>query len=422
MSKNGLVKDYYDFEKEYKEKYGEKVIVFLQKGKFYELYSNKDDNSFKQFCNDILCFTCTKSNKNKDFHPVNNPYMAGFQTNFIDRYINILLEKNYNIVIVDEYHKYNGEKILRNRVIERKVTKVISPSTYLDNNNISSFMTIFIDFIENSQNTNYISISVIELAFNNITIYTEKELNNGFIEYLKTILLKTNPKEIKIIFKMDKNNNKNIITDIENIINYILTNNKINIYKEEVDNTFYKPSYQEQFLNKIYNNSKIGISSVEDLNLEKYPLSVISLIYLIQFCVDHDSLILNNFKKPNIIDESKTLELNYNCIDKLYINDLINYINCCSTPMGKRYLKNNILNPLNSSKTINNRYELIKYFKNMSIEGIKNGDYKDIDNILKNIKYIDKIFIKLFLLKYNDYYLLYDSLLNLKKVFIYNNL
>ena len=60
--------------------------------------------------------------------------------------INILLERNYNIVIVDEYHSYIGEKTIKNRTIERKVTKVISPSTYIDNNNEQySFMTIFVE-------------------------------------------------------------------------------------------------------------------------------------------------------------------------------------------------------------------------------------------------------------------------------------
>lgn len=34
----GLIENYFKFQKEYQEKYGERTVVIMQKGNFYEIY------------------------------------------------------------------------------------------------------------------------------------------------------------------------------------------------------------------------------------------------------------------------------------------------------------------------------------------------------------------------------------------------
>ena len=53
--------------------------------------------------------------------------MAGFPISNVDKYINILIDNKYTIIIVDQYDNDMGKNEKKNR----KVAEIISPSTYI---------------------------------------------------------------------------------------------------------------------------------------------------------------------------------------------------------------------------------------------------------------------------------------------------
>jgi len=129
-----IIDEYIKYDLEYKEKYGINSLVLMQVGSFYEMYSiNSDDNNFKKVCN-LMNIVCTKKNKNISIVDVKNPYMAGFPTISLIKYVQILIDNYYHVII------YNQRETLRGKQ-ERYLLGIYSYETYiedLDNKNIFS--------------------------------------------------------------------------------------------------------------------------------------------------------------------------------------------------------------------------------------------------------------------------------------------
>jgi DNA mismatch repair protein MutS len=334
--KDTLIQLYYTIERESKEKYGEKTIVLLQKGKFYELYSINPE--FPKIC-DMMGILCSRVDKKANV-PVclTNPHFAGFPLTSIDRFINILLEKNYTIVVVDEV----GVK-QKNVNLTREITRVISPSTYIESNNNEIENLLFV--IYKSKNT--IALSHVNLSTGSIVLYPEDVYD---IKIIRNLMTKINPREIIMYF--DNTKELEEYNDLKDI--------KKNIIEKEI----IKVNYQNEFLNTIYKSKVIGITPIENFNLERLQLTSTVLVLLLNFAIDHDKLLINNLKNPELISEDQLL-LSENTILQLHLQELIKFINKFSkTAMGQRLIKDRILNPSTNSETLIKRYDSIKLLIN----------------------------------------------------------
>lgn len=348
-----LLKQYFSEDKKYKEIYKNGFILLMQKGTFYEIYSI-DSTTFPDLCSSSkLNITCTRcSNDGSPITP-DNPHMAGFPRKSIERFTNILIENNYTIGIMDE-HNHDTK-------ITRIMSNLVSPGTYINISN--QLMAIYY------LSSNEISMVTIDLSTGNTIIYPDNDYTN---EYIKDILILVQPKEILIYgnlpFAIDK---------------------QILVHQYELPNKVIKTiSYQNEFLNKCYKNKAIGITPIEKLNLHYYQLASTTLILLLQFAIDHDTLITTNLKLPLLNDSSNILHLTNNAITQLYIHDLIKYVDYTATPMGKRLLTNRILNPSSTKEIIQNNYDNVihtatKY--NIADITIKLQQVKDLDKIHRKI-------------------------------------
>ncbi len=360
-SKTSLTSLYYQIEKESIEKYG-KAGLFLQKGKFFELYSVNP--TFPSFC-DLLNLQCSRVNKNtKDPPSLDNPYFSGFQTMFVDKYIKILVEKNYTVVIVEEI----GEKV-KGQTMTREITRVVSPSNFLESTEICPpLLVIYISH-------NILGIAYVNLSTGKITLYPEQKYN---VEIIRTIISQINPSEILLTFD----------TQIElESYNDHLTNNNIMTHKKNINKEISKINYQNQLFSKVYKLDSIGMSPIEYLKLELYPLSSIVLCLLLQFAVDHDSLLTTNLKLPEVVNNKTTLYLSENSIEELHLVQISKFCDYTSTSMGERLLKERIMNPSISKKIIQKRYDSIINFDKTKLIYVQKE--------LKQIRDIDKLFRKI---------------------------
>ena len=98
-----IIDDYIFYTKEYKKKYGEKTIVLMQVGSFFESYSITEDTDSEIYKIADIC-NLLISRKNKSILEVNNhnPLMLGFPLYTITKYQNILLQNNYTIVMIEQ--------------------------------------------------------------------------------------------------------------------------------------------------------------------------------------------------------------------------------------------------------------------------------------------------------------------------------
>ncbi len=126
-----LIDDYLSDQQKFVNKYGTNTIVLMQVGHFYECYGvdNKEENinseNLYKLC-DILNIQITK--KNKSIVEINrhNPLMIGVPIFAVDKYIQILLNHSYTIVMVEQTSKPPFP--------ERNVTNIFSPGTNIDYN------------------------------------------------------------------------------------------------------------------------------------------------------------------------------------------------------------------------------------------------------------------------------------------------
>ena len=119
-----LYDDYIEYYKKYKKVYGEKTVILMEVGSFFELYAeNEETTNISEICS-ILNIQSTRKNKSILESSRSNPIMAGFPSHSLKKFIDILLHEQYTIVLVEQVTPPPNP--------ERKVTQVLSPATYME--------------------------------------------------------------------------------------------------------------------------------------------------------------------------------------------------------------------------------------------------------------------------------------------------
>jgi len=96
-----IIDDYLNYHKIYQEKYGDKCIILMQVGSFFELYSIEDDiSNYIYTIADICHIQISKKNKSIADVSISNPLMAGFPIYTINKFTNILLNHKYLILLI----------------------------------------------------------------------------------------------------------------------------------------------------------------------------------------------------------------------------------------------------------------------------------------------------------------------------------
>jgi DNA mismatch repair protein MutS len=393
-----ILDEYHNYFIKYKHKYGEKTIALMVVGMFYEAYGVNTEKE-KYGCDNIyeignlLNLIVTRRNKSIIEVSKSNHLMVGFPINSLKKYIDVLIENGYTIILIEQYNEAPN--------IERRVSKIISPSTYIEE--INKYEENFLMVMYISENFDYkikntyinVAIGIFDLLTGKTYLYeTPNNLNdsNLVLDEIYRIKQIYNPKELVIFGELnDKNfNYEKIYTYLE--LDLLCVHNKLNKYEKKI----LKLPYQNEILKKIYKNTGF-LSPIEYINLEKNPNLVIVLIFMIEFLYDHNSDNIKNFSIPEIYSNNEKLIIEFNTIKKLNIisdnnnsktSSLLNILNNCISANGKRYFKNALLNPITNINELKNRYYNIELF-------LKNDLYNLIRNELKEIIDFERSYNKL---------------------------
>ena len=414
MDTKKLLYEYKDYFVEYTKKYGDKTVILMQVGGFYEYYGVEHEfGNVNEIAALLLMHVSGKSYTDESTGNKSKHQMAGFPLNAIDKYIQVLIRNGYTIVIIDQ--DSNGKKGKT-----RSVKKIISPGTnidYWENADSNWSLCIFMDQITND-------LIFIGMALCDITtgetkvfeIYSDiSDKLYGLDEVYRFIQIHC-PSEIIIYM-----NNMDYMTDTE-IITYFEIEGCINHIKREYKKDYINPAYQEQFLQKVYKN-KTMLSIVNYLELDRYQYALNAFIFLLNFIYEHDETIIKRLEKPVLWVDNKHLILTNDSIHQLNLvadknmnikhkNDcLLNIVNKTSTPMGKRYLRQQLLNPIINSEEINRRYDLVDIL-------VAGNIYCEYEDNLKYIPDIERLHRKLCLKKLQPYefvslHMAYERLINL---------
>ena len=363
-----LYHEYEQYVIKYKKEYGDNAIVLYQCGSFYEIYSAGDDLINIKDISELL--NIQTSRRNKAIIEVNrsNTLMAGFPDYTLDKFLNILVDNNYTVVVVSQVSPPPKPK--------RAVTQIVSPGTRMvhktyESNNI---MSIYIE--QNAAKTShYIGFSIIDLTTGVIKVGEHTCLSD-----LYRIITIYNPREF-IIF------GNSTVWTADYIAKYLslssCIHDKINLYPREYNLL----AYQNTILKNIYPEHGL-LTPIEYISMEKMPLAIISFIMVLNFAYNHNETIVKKLKLPELINPEDKLIISYNAIDQLNLNSLLQIINTCDTACGKRYFKERFLNPYINPEKMSESYDNIDYF-------LENKRFLEISKILSQVYDLERLFRKL---------------------------
>lgn len=398
MSKhNKLISEIYmDYHDTYKKKFGNKSLVLMQVGSFYEAYALENRGANLETLEEIT--DCRVSHKGKDKSIINysNPKMWGFPMVATTKYVGILIENGYTLVMIDQI---NDNSKNEKQKIERKVVAIHTPSTYISENYKPSSNFICAIFFEEIIQKNgsiiiFIGMSAIDVSTGEVYIHETKTFDDdekfGLDETVRFVD-SLNPKEIIIYTEnLKKLSEKQIHV-------YLDLDNKFHQFKE-ITKTHHTIIYQKKLLEKVYSDNTNMTDIIDTLNLGEYTYARKTLVCLLThvsecfddlikglsqpiFFLNNNNLILGNsaITQLNIISEKNNLNNN------IKFHSLVDVINKAETNMGKRYIKHIITSPFVEPEKLNNIYNIVDIFR-------KNKYFETITPHLKNICDISRLY------------------------------
>lgn len=352
-----MYKLYIEYTEKYKKIYGEKTVVLLQVGGFYEFYSSGNDNINIRYIAEICNMIVTKKSKAIPDVGPHNPYMTGFPIDALPKFINILTSNDYTCIIISQTgDDENGKSKTR------EVTDIISPSLSIISNNNNYLCVIYFEEYDDLLSVGISGIDIISgHTFILETISTKEDTDKGKDEIFR-ILSSYSTNEIILISNKKIKNEK----EIEKIVNSYskLIHNKWEKYEYLKD--IQKPNYQEEILKKAFNHSS-NTNIFDILNIERKNLARVSLCIAIQFAYEHNTKIVERLNIPFIHENKNQCVIEYDSVLQLNLisqnkNEkcLLNIINRCKTAFGKRIFKERLLNPINDIEKLNKRYNYVE--------------------------------------------------------------
>jgi len=412
-----LIRDYFKKTDELMRDYGEKSIVLMQVGAFYEVYGlyENDDGKEETLTGSNISQFCAKSELNiskKNICVGSRPVaMAGFRDYMLDKYLKKLQDMGYTVAVYSQDEKAAGTT--------RSLTGIYSPGTFFssdtsDEKITNNTMCIWLQKFRNK----------IVCGISNIDIYTGKSLmfeyNQGYsitpdaYDELEKYISIYNPSEVIIIHNLDDDTVENIIkfsgitTDcihkhnLEESKDKNGNNRKIAISStnEKRAKNCEKQVYQKEVLTRFFENIEY------DEKYLNFPIATQSLCFLLDFIYTHNPSLVEKIEPPTFDNKSERLILANHSLKQLNIinggegqrenkhSSLKSLLNCCMTSMGKRLFDNVLLNPICSVSKLNKEYAIQEHFSlNYSDLGSMRatlGGVKDIERVLRKL-YLKRI-------------------------------
>ena len=372
-----MIREYFEKVEQHTKDYGEKTIVLWECGSFFEVYGLRDPVTGNISPPAILKFA-----KICDFRIANKKncvgkqhvVMAGFNNNILDKYLRKLDDAGFTVPIYTQ-EKAGGS-------FKRVLRFISSPGTYLTKEDQRITNNIMCCWIEKYPAPK-IKQPYINCGLANIDIFTGK---SNLFEFQRENLHQSttfdelerfysiyNPSEIILITKNYGEKEINDILQFSGIqctnIHKISLDNQEDPFYSEVKNCE-KQTYQEELFKHFYNVADYD-TFISSLQLEEHPIATFSFCFLLEFVQRHNPALVKKIHEPVVDNINNRLMLANHSLQQLNILDnhqhkgqcssVINFMNRCQTPMGKRALNSIILHPVTDPEYLNNEYAIVDY-------------------------------------------------------------
>ncbi|MBP9613529.1 MAG: DNA mismatch repair protein [Sulfurospirillum sp.] len=380
-----LTEIYFDLQLFFEEKYGKNTIVFMEIGSFFETYEvNNETHQIGKAkeVSELLNIQLTRKNKSIIENSLQNPLLAGIPAVSLERYLSRLVQsKKYTIVLV----RQKGEP----PHVKRYIANIISPGTnfdYVMESSENYLVSLLIDCNHQIYSVGYSAIDVSTGKTIINEVHGTREDKTYALDEIFNLLQTYKTSEVVLTFNSES-------IDKEWVQNYLEINQSVS---HSLNKTRLKITYQNELFARIYAIRSL-LSPIEYLDIERYPYASESLAILCDFIIEHDANIIEKMSRPILVGNSRYLYLGNNALEQLDIISrnpsemtLLTLIDQTSTAIGKRLLKERLLNPICDIKILNERFDL-------SAQLMK--EYKKFEIALKQVYDLERILRRIALKK-----------------------
>jgi len=402
-----LTQIYFDLQLYFEKKYGRDTIVFMEIGTFFEVYEVNNDElqigKAKEIA-ELLNIQLTKKNKNILENSDKNPLLAGVPAVSFERYLNRLIsEQKYTVIVVRQ--KGTPPKI------SRYISQIVSPGTNFDHivdNDDNYIVSILVDKFRDIYTVGYAAIDVTTGKTWLYETHGTSEDPAYALDEVFNLLNVYRTSEVVMTFLDGVDNQKHVMQylEIPEHYHYSVNNKRVKI---DFQNELFKEVYQIQSL----------LSPIEHLDLERNPMITESLAILINFVIEHDYHIIQKMAMPRIIDNRRFVYLGNNALEQMGIISkdrreftLLKMLDKSATAIGRRLLKERLLNPIMESDELERRYNLIERVSSHT---------RYLDETMRGIYDLERLSRRLSLARLHPFEMnhLYDSMLSVKELMLY---
>lgn len=376
-----LITDYLELTQKYIQECGENTILLMQVGEWYEVYGIQTESGevegsklieFSQMCD----LTVAEKNVCVGKHKV---LMAGFKDYNFERYLKKIQDQGFTAVV------YSQEKQENSALITRGLLGIFSPGTYFQydtpklSNSIACIWVHYVEFKTLSKGKHVV------VGTANIDIYTgcssvfqfkEGYCNNPTVyDELERFISSHNPSEVILISNLPD-------SELDAIISYANIGScmmhKISVpddcdkytdQQKRVRNCE-KQTYQMEVLRRFYANPTSLMRSFTE-----NTIATQAFCFLLDFIYQYNPQLVYKISEPLFENTTTRVTLENHSLKQLnIINDsavkdskmscLVNCLNNCITPMGKRQFASTLLNPTFDETWLRREYDMIEHFMN----------------------------------------------------------
>lgn len=348
-----LIEVYLDLQVAFESKYGKDTVVVMEVGSFFEVYgvdNDKETIGKPKEIGDILNLQLTRKNKSIAENSAKNPLLVGFPAATFDRYMGKLVqEQKYTIVIVRQ--KGVPPKITRH------VDRILSPGVNADyslDHDDNFVASLVIDKQGELYSAGYAAIDVTTGKSYLLEVHSTKEDPTFALDELFRLLQSHRTAEIVLTLASGS-------IDITEIKNYLELFDSVSVKQNDKR---LKVSYQNELFKQTYIINSF-LSPIEFLDLERKPLTSEALALLIEFIVAHDYDVIARLSRPVLLENNTFLYLGNNPLEQLGITSkdpdeftLIKMMDKTVTSIGRRLLRERLMNPVVHPQILEERYNL----------------------------------------------------------------
>ena len=387
--------EYAALTQQYKALYGELAIVLIQVGKFLDYY-NCDQNLGVDVkaISKILGIQATRKNKLIKEVSRKNPEMSGFPQDKSLKFVTLLLEAGYTVVM----YMQKGEA----PNITREVVEVVSPSTAsasvflcdaVEDPGSNCLMAIYIDASSKALSCGW---AVIDLSTGRTFV---SESFHSPMDALRRAVVSYRPSEA-VFFREGKD-----LPVVETVCAHVGMKRRSIHDRSDKYKVLMNPTRQNAVLEKAYPATGF-LTPAEFVNLERNHNSLTALVAAIEFAHEHNPNVVSRIHVPEFEDDDERacMDLGPDTVRQLDVVSLargdafdepqatlMDVLNRCRTPSGKRAFRERLLHPICDAKVLESRYD--------AIGSLLTRGFDDLIPLLDGIGDLEKAFRKVVNLK-----------------------